>query len=722
MVRPSEVSRPLKRRMPRRCRENEHRMKTTLRVGLALMLSSGAAEAVEWPDLAKPGVVQGGGEKDAAVVVGIENYAYVSRVPGAAANANDWYAWLTKSRKVPIGRVRLLRNEEGTLEQLRAEAEWAASTVKPGGTLWFVFIGHGAPAPDGKDGVLVGADVQQRASSLYARSLRQQELLATLGKGAQARTVNVVDACFSGRTSAKGVLVESLQPMIAVSARAVGSNVVVLTAGRGDQFAGPLPGANRPAFSYLALGALRGWADENGDGQVTAEEVAAYTNDALTALVKDRRQTPELAGNGALPLSGGAKERGPDLVAMVMSTGGGPAPEAFTETGPRIKRGAVTKVTGDFTVDARPRQGVRLELTDPEGRTQVSGAPYKNPEAAVGRWRVVAKAEGYSEEHREVQVPADEVTVEKVELKRLGGLQIGGSPAGAAVKVTGPNGFSDESGLPWEAEGLSSGSYQVKVRRAGYADADLVAEVKPGETAKVEVKLEKAGAGQGGCPPGMALVAGGSFKMGDRGDQVTVRSYCLDMTEVTVEAYAACAQRGNCAAAATTVEWSGITSEQRAASSKYCNGSRSDRAKHPVNCVDWSQAAAYCQATSKRLPTEEEWEWAARGGSEGRTYPWGETAPTNQLCWNGAGSDLGKGARQSTCEVGSFRAGGNPQGIQDLAGNVWEWTATASGSDRVGRGGSWFNNDASYVRAAHRGEDSPSDRGNSLGFRCARTQ
>lgn len=114
----------------------------------------------------------------------------------------------------------------------------------------------------------------------------------------------------------------------------------------------------------------------------------------------------------------------------VDGAGEGPAPEAFSETGPRIKRGAVTKVSGDFTVDARPRPGVRLELTDPEGRTQVTGAPYKNAQAAVGRWRVVARAQGYSEERREVEVLADELTVEKVELKRLGGLEIRGSPAG----------------------------------------------------------------------------------------------------------------------------------------------------------------------------------------------------------------------------------------------------------------------------------------------------
>ncbi len=127
------------------------------------------------------------------------------------------------------------------------------------------------------------------------------------------------------------------------------------------------------------------------------------------------------------------------------------------------------------------------------------------------------------------------------------------------------------------------------------------------------------------------------------------------------------------------------------------------RSNHPINCVDWNQANAYCTSVGKRLPTEEDWEYAARG-TAGNEYPWGNTpAPSNQLCWNGTGNDLGQGNRRSTCPVGSYPAGNTPLG---LAGNVWEWTSSGYSADysaardtasRVFRGGGW-NVCRSFVR------------------------
>ncbi|MBI5242807.1 MAG: caspase family protein [Elusimicrobia bacterium] len=281
-----------------------------------LILVPGASLAAVWPDLSVPSADQEGGEADAAVVVGIEKYPFVSQVPGAAQNADDWHLFLTKTRKVPAGKVKLLRDNEATLEDIRDAASWAASNVQPGGTLWFVFIGHGAPHKDGKEGVLIGVDAQQRAESLYNRSLRQGELMDLLAKGRQARTVALLDACFSGRTSEGKELVKGLQPLIAVtSSLRLDDKAALFMAGKSDQFAGPLPGAGRPAFSYLMLGALRGWAADK-DGLVTPASALTYVNDALQTLLKDRRQTPELHGSLSSPLSRGAHEAGPDIAAI----------------------------------------------------------------------------------------------------------------------------------------------------------------------------------------------------------------------------------------------------------------------------------------------------------------------------------------------------------------------------------------------------------------------
>lgn len=685
-------------------------VRTCLTLALLLVSSPALAAApkAEWPSLSTPAPSAGGGGNDAALVMAVEDYAFVADVPGAAENARDWYLHLTKSRKVPATRVKLLRDAEVTKDSMLEAAAEVAALAKPGGTLWVVFIGHGAPAEDGRDGVLVGVDAQQTPRSLHSRSVRQKELLAALGKGKQARTVAIIDACFSGSTGS-GALVPGLQPLLAVAGAAkLDAKALVLSAGKGNEFAGPLPGAARPAFSYLLLGALRGWGDDDRDGTVTAAEAVGYARAAIGMVVRGRAQTPEVAfGDGKAVLAGGAKEEGPELVAFVLErrpTEPPPAPE-IRPSGPAVKGSPVTAVTADLTVDVKPREGVRLELTDPTGKSFAMAAPYKNGAAEVGRWRATAKAEGYADETQEFEVPPDETTVAKFVLKRLGGLKVTGTPAGAAVTVMGPGFAPEASGLPWEASGLRSGMYRVEVTRPGYEPFAAEATVEAGAEAEVKVELAK----KGTCPAGMAYVRGGSYVLGDRKDAATVGAFCLDQTEVTVAAYAACVSSGGC------------TETGLACSDTYANWRRAGREQHPINCVDWTQSDAYCRAVGKRLPTEEEWEWAARGGDKGSVYPWGDAAPTNQVCWDGEGNDLGKGKRQATCRVGSYPAGAGPGGLHDLTGNVWEWTSTQGGAGRVGRGGGWRSDDPSRLRVALRGTDEVGNRSSSLGFRCART-
>ena len=95
-----------------------------------------------------------------------------------------------------------------------------------------------------------------------------------------------------------------------------------MAAGTNDQLAGPLPGLNRPAFSYLVLGALRGWADGNGDGNVSAREVLDYSRRALRLTVKSRVQTPTLSGPPDSVIAASAGENSPDLAALGL--GGSP--------------------------------------------------------------------------------------------------------------------------------------------------------------------------------------------------------------------------------------------------------------------------------------------------------------------------------------------------------------------------------------------------------------
>lgn len=282
------------------------------------MWYAGAAWAGDaWPPLSDPPAV-GGGEADAALVVGIGDYLLAPDVPGADVNARDWYTWFTRGRRVPADRVKLLLDAAATRESVLA----AAGELRPaaGGTAWVVFVGHGAPSRDGHDGLLLGADAQQTAVSVEARSVSRTELLrAATGGGGPA--VVVLDACFSGKDASGAALLPGLQPMVPAYATAAGPEAV-LSAGGPDQFAGPLPGLDRPAFSYLVLGALQGWGDADRDGVVTASEAVAYADRALRATVTDRVQEPGRSGEDRV-LSPAGRRSGPDLAALRLNA---PAP------------------------------------------------------------------------------------------------------------------------------------------------------------------------------------------------------------------------------------------------------------------------------------------------------------------------------------------------------------------------------------------------------------
>jgi formylglycine-generating enzyme required for sulfatase activity len=218
----------------------------------------------------------------------------------------------------------------------------------------------------------------------------------------------------------------------------------------------------------------------------------------------------------------------------------------------------------------------------------------------------------------------------------------------------------------------------------------------------------------------MVKIPGGTFQMGadDIGHaekpvhSVTVASFEIDKTEVTVAAYGACVTAGKCKETST---------------GGGCNWGKSDRANNPMNCVNYQKASDYCAWAGKRLPTEEEWEYAARGGSEQRKYPWGNDEPTSQLCWKRNTFTERKG----TCDVGSFPAGASKWGVLDMAGNVSEWTsgwymegynqkrAPDGYNSRVLRGGG-IGDKAGGVRAERRFAQPEINGDPDTGIRCAR--
>jgi len=147
-----------------------------------------------------------------------------------------------------------------------------------------------------------------------------------------------------------------------------------------------------------------------------------------------------------------------------------------------------------------------------------------------------------------------------------------------------------------------------------------------------------------------------------------------------------------------------------------CNWGHSARHNHPINCVSYEQAERYCSWVGARLPSESEWELAARG-RDGRRFPWGDQPASCRLAVMSQGPP---GCRAlGTWPVGTKAVGASPEGVLNLAGNVREWVDGHIGSERVGRGGCWGNAVGRFLDATLREPVAADARSVFLGFRCA---
>ena len=260
-------------------------------------------------------------------------------------------------------------------------------------------------------------------------------------------------------------------------------------------------------------------------------------------------------------------------------------------------------------------------------------------------------------------------------------------------------------------------------------------EVHPAAPTGASASLSPAEAAGAACAEvAMVEVPEGPFQLGcvpgdaDCGDEekprheVRLDAFEVDLTEVTVDAYRCCVEAGACEPPIKKdMQW--------------CNWDKDKRGGHPVNCVDHAQAKAFCSWMGKRLPTEAEWEKAARGTKDDRLFPWGNDDPygdrsdrkPDHACVHRANHV------SITCKVGSFPSGASPYGALDMAGNVWEWTAdwrmdASWRSDnplelpnaKAVRGGSGTEFGSKMHRVSARYAYEEEARAGNLGFRCAR--
>ena len=272
-----------------------------------------------------------------------------------------------------------------------------------------------------------------------------------------------------------------------------------------------------------------------------------------------------------------------------------------------------------------------------------------------------------------------------------------------------------------------------KLMRAPLEGASAPEPTGPPATAQV--------ASSGSAPEGMVAVPAGMFTMGSDdakknakpARKVTIsKPFFIDRTEVTVGQFEMCVTAGKCTA--PSIHGPDVDEDEVTKFGPMCNYQYPDRKTHPVNCVDHGQAIAYCAFVGKRLPTEAEWEYAARG-TDGRMYPWGNEAPG---CEHAVVSGCRKRTKQAgTMPVGSFADAKSPFGAVDMAGNVWEWVSddynpkaykqlgdadpsyAGSGALGVLRGGSW-DFAASHLKSYFRLKFKRANGHVSTGFRCAK--
>jgi formylglycine-generating enzyme required for sulfatase activity/thiol-disulfide isomerase/thioredoxin len=476
--------------------------------------------------------------------------------------------------------------------------------------------------------------------------------------------------------------------------------------------------------------------------------VRQAVDDLLSTLVRKR---PEMPGAGL--------------------AGARPAPA--TPKGPSLSGGSTTAAVGRLIVEGKPK-GATVEITGPGGKTQTGRMPFQAA-VAPGKWTIKVTNAGYEVWTKTQLVEVDRTSVVSVTMVKPGILEVVGAPEGAEVQIDGPSGFSGKTGLPATLKDAPTGEYRIRVSRPGYTPHEGKATVTSGATKTVTVRLKRIAAaadtdGDGipdlddacpteredlngyqdgdGCPDARKVAAltlrtnretlaiewvripGGSFKMGRANAGmnevpvhiVRIRSFDLMKSEVTVGQYRACVDAGACTKPGTK----GYKDR--------CNWDKPDREDHPVNCVNWNQAHSFAKWAGGRLPSEAEWEYAARSGGKSRRYPWGNRKASCSRAVMGNGKvSCGK---EQTWPVCSKRRGNSRHGICDLAGSVWEWVqdgyysdyngAPADGSawegigSRVRRGGGMYDGPM-YLEAMLRVGSPESYRSNDLGFRVARS-
>ncbi len=738
---------------------------TTVVALLTALLSSTSLQAADWPSLAEPAPAHGGGEHDAAVVIAIEDYAIVPDVEGALDNGHAWYDWLVHTRGVPAQSVFTLTDlttdpdeysaDERSLQQARAtrdgiliEVDKAVKQVGEDGVLWFVFIGHGVPGDmdtkledDGQlaDGALVAHNASLNPEGFYDATVPRRTLVERLEERGPGKVVMVLDSCFGGSSPVYKSITDGLQLVITedefrewieeIESR---PSIAVLSASQHDEFAGSAPYLRRPAYSYLLLGALRGWADPDGDDGISLGEAHEFTKAQLAQIVKGRTQVPGFDGVGADWVL--ATPANPEPLPRFPSYGAPPAHD--TGQGSSLRLGA-SAVDVDTLIDRLGVAGSSYTAQALELQREVQAVWEKiepglsNPAAALDA--VLAFYQRWAPAELEI-----DGTTHKVALPAVDKAWSWLSRQGAEERA--------EASLPREREVRVEGvAYpMVRVPRGSFVMGKTLGQLR---SPPVDRPPRSTHPHQAEVPYELWVGA----------------------TEVTQEFFQAVMNSNPVDQGHQTIMGKAVTSERHRACRDYgLDGPM------PVFCVSWVEAAEFCNRLSDmthysraytiqgdqvswnrgadgfRLPTEAEWEYAARAGS--RTIYTGTDQPEEVCRYANVADESAANSHRGSAMAGDMdfmpcsdgdgtlsyvaQLEPNAWGLYDTTGNVaeWVWDAKApypeeleavhqtvdEGDYRMARGGWFLSRPANLELDYRQGRLPPTDERAMVGFRIVR--
>ena len=621
------------------------------------------------------------------------------------------------------------------------------SARKPDDLLLLYFSGHGVRDEYGS---LYLAVKNTNRARLRSTGIKSDFIREAMDQSRSKRQVLILDCCNSG-AFAQGTKAEIGGSIGTAKAfEGTGYGRIVLTASDSTQFAwegDKVIGqdTSNSLFTHFLVKGLEGEADRNGDGKITIDELYDYAYEQV--IQQTPKQTPgkwSYKQQGDIMLRENLKPR------EVRPT---PLPsdlqELLAHSSSSVRRMGVQELIslldGKHLGLVRAAQDKLLELAKNDDSLALRSTAYEILTAHGVELEKPPPVEILKEEPSKAEkiektpsvllpdvseqknVAPDTSTVPMRRLRLVSGI-IGGLLIFGLLVWGGSRLFSNPPAVTPEP----TQTLEANVNLISQASATSTSQPAPSMTpASTDTPVPAAPTlGIGSSMIGkdqmiLLYVPAGKFTMGSDTDSddekpahlVDLAAFWIDQTEVTNGMYRQCVDEGECQEPGTKDSAKNYGYYQGLAYSNF-----------PVMYVDWNMAQAYCGWAGRRLPTEAEWEKAARG-EDRRIYPWGNEAPNANLL-----NFAYPGSTGDTSPVKSYEAGKSLYGAYDMAGNVWEWVSSlykpypydpadgredpSSTEERVQRGGSWLE-DTTWLRSSKRDKGRISYVGNNLGFRCA---